>query len=72
MAVEVRIWLDPAGAAATRSPTTTPVTTDHMYLQTVDLPLAQSTGSTTASTESKDGQGGDDGTGFGAGAQFPQ
>jgi hypothetical protein len=77
-AIEVRIWLDPTGNSVSHSIATTPASNDRMYLETIALPLAQSTASAGTSGSSEDestdegdsGQG-DDGTGFGAGAQFP-
>ncbi len=75
-AIEVRIWLDPTGNAANHSVATTPATNDHMYLETIALPLAQSTDSTSTSDSSEDdstdqgdsSQGEDDGSGFGVGS----
>jgi type II secretory pathway pseudopilin PulG len=69
-AIEVRIWLDPAGAVSRGTATTMPMTNEHMYIQTIDLPLALAAGSTAAaqsagaqstqgsSSESQDGAGG--------------
>ena len=73
-AVEIRIWLDPAGVGVNQSYVTTPATNDHMYFETIALPLAQSTDSSSTSgisedestDEEADGQD-DDGTGFGVG-----
>ena len=77
-AIEVRIWLDPTGNSVSHSIATTPASNDHMYLETIALPLAQSTASAGSSGSSEDestdeGDSGqdDDGTGFGAGVQFP-
>jgi hypothetical protein len=74
-AVEVRIWLDPEGVGVNQSYATTPESNEHMYLETIALPLAQSTESTAASDSSEEestdeqesGQS-DDGTGFGVGS----
>jgi len=74
-AVEVRIWLDPAGVAGNQSYNSTPQTNEHMYLETIALPLAQATGSTSSSDTSDDessdqetsGQSEGDGSGFGLG-----